>query len=112
MLTFTAPSGSNVLVGQNERENDHLTFNLASTKDTWLHACGFSGAHVVLRGSDEDDILYASSLAAKYSKAPKNERANIHVCNVIYIGKPSGARNGMVTIDQSFTKTVAVYNPP
>jgi predicted ribosome quality control (RQC) complex YloA/Tae2 family protein len=65
----------------------------------------------VLRGSDESDILYASSLAAKYSKAPKNELANIHVCNIIYIGKPSGARNGMVTIDQSFTKNVVVYNP-
>jgi predicted ribosome quality control (RQC) complex YloA/Tae2 family protein len=45
--SFTAPSGSTVLVGRNNRGNETLTHDMASNHDLWFHVRGIPGSHTV-----------------------------------------------------------------
>ena len=46
---YQTPSGYEVLVGRNNRQNDILTFRTATDYDLWFHAQEISGSHVLLR---------------------------------------------------------------
>ena len=66
--------GYEVLVGKGARENDELTFGVASPRDVWLHAAGYAGATSLSGGRDMLAAAAArdracGTLAAWYSKA-------------------------------------------
>ncbi|KAH8959740.1 hypothetical protein BDL97_06G093100 [Sphagnum fallax] len=46
MRHFTSPSGFEVLVGRNNRQNDVLTNRVATDYDLWFHARNIPGCHV------------------------------------------------------------------
>ncbi|MER3461151.1 MAG: hypothetical protein C4303_08755, partial [candidate division GAL15 bacterium] len=70
--TFTV-DGFQVVVGRSNRDNERVTFQLASPRDLWFHARGMPGAHVVLRISgrtpSEATLRKVAALAAYYSAA-------------------------------------------
>ena len=78
MLSYTSPSGFNILVGKNNTENDIITTKIADNRDIWLHTKDIHGSHVILetKGAEytDEDILTAAELAAFYSKARNSER--------------------------------------
>ena len=50
---FLSSAGLEILVGQDDRSNDALTFRIANANDVWLHVSGAHGSHVILRCGEE-----------------------------------------------------------
>ncbi len=72
--SYRTSGGIDVLVGRGARANDELTYEIAKPDDVWLHARDVTGAHVVLRWSQDGapparDLHEAAALAAWYSRA-------------------------------------------
>ena len=117
---FTTSSGFQVLVGRNNRQNDHLTLKDADYRDLWFHTQKIHGSHVILRTQgrevDDDTIVEAAKLAAYYSQARESGNVPVDYTPVKYVKKPAGARPGMViystcrtvnvTPDESFIKAL------
>ena len=103
VLSFRAPSGHVCRVGQNARDNDVLTFEIARPNDIWMHAENCPGAHVVLAIDDagrvpsRDALTFAAGLAAKRSKA-RGPAVHVSVCRVRDVAKPDHASPGQVTL--------------
>ena len=49
---FRSALGFEIVVGRNARQNEQVTFEVAQAGDSWLHARGVPGAHVVIRAGD------------------------------------------------------------
>ena len=102
--TYTSPSGFEVLVGQDDRSNDLLTFKVARANDLWFHISGFPGSHVVMRCAesdrppDKEDIRYAAMLAAFHSKMKGAGTVAVHYCRAGDVRKPRKAPPGQVQI--------------
>lgn len=106
--------GFEILVGKGARENDRLTFGVASPADLWLHAAGFAGSHVVIRNPDHLDSIprevveCAAQLAAHHSKAREARgKIDVHLCRVADVRKPSGFPPGKVQLRR--WESVKVY---
>ncbi len=101
---FVASDGAVVLVGRTARDNDILTFKLASQNDFWLHVAGETGSHVVVRNPQglsrlpRDTLRFAAALAAGYSKAHKGGQVSVHYTRVREVKKPRGFSAGKVTL--------------
>ena len=72
--SYRTSGGIDVLVGRGAGSNDELTYEIARPDDVWLHARDVTGAHVVMRWSEEGappsrDLHEAAALAAWYSRA-------------------------------------------
>ena len=108
---FRSRDGIDILVGKNNRQNDRLTFGVASPEDTWLHAKEIHGSHVIIKkgGNIPDATLYdAAMLAAYYSKARGSATVPVDYAQAKYVKKPSGAKPGMVI----YTHQHTVYVTP
>ena len=46
--TYLSSSGVKISVGKNNKQNDYLTFKMASRDHTWLHTKDIPGSHVVI----------------------------------------------------------------
>lgn len=88
-----------ILVGKNNRQNDYLTHQIASSGDTWLHAREIPGSHVVIRSStfSEETLLEAAMLAAYFSKARDSSQVPVDYTLIKHVKKPKGAHPGFVT---------------
>ena len=102
---FPLPSGYEVLVGKNARQNDELTFHHAQKYDLWLHARGMPGSHTVLRLPNRDAepdrrlVHTAASIAAYYSKGRGSQLVPVMVTQRKYVRSPSGAPPGAVRVE-------------
>ena len=72
--SYRTSGGIQVLVGRGARANDELTYDIAKPDDVWMHARDVTGAHVVMRWSQDGapparDLHEAAALAAWYSRA-------------------------------------------
>ena len=99
-FSFTAPDGSNILVGKNNTQNDALTFKTAAPTDIWLHVRDIPGSHVILRtngGEPSEQALHlAAQIAAHFSKARGSSNVPVDYTAVRFVKKPSGAVPGFV----------------
>ncbi len=106
---FTAPDGTQILVGKNNYQNDRLTFKTANPGDIWLHTQNIPGSHVILRcdGDEpaEDTLLLASYLAVHFSKAQGSSKVPVDYTRARFVKKPSGAKPGFVI----FTNQTTLY---
>jgi len=96
---FTAPDGTLIEVGKNSIQNDRLTLH-ARGNETWLHAQGIPGSHVIIRSESEPDdetLLYAAKLAAYYSKGRNHPALPVDYTKRKYVKKSANAAAGMVT---------------
>lgn len=111
-LEYTTSDGFRVLVGRNNRQNDHLTLKTASKRDMWLHTKDIAGSHTIIisdgREFTETAILEAAALAAYHSKARESSNVPVDYTLVRFVSKPAGAKPGMVI----FTNNKTVYVTP
>ena len=103
-LTFISTDGMRILVGKNNRQNDHLSLKNAHKNDVWLHVQKFHGAHVIIEcaGAAVPDgtITEAAMLAAYYSEVREGQNVPVDVTQVRNLKKPNGAKPGMVVYDR------------
>jgi predicted ribosome quality control (RQC) complex YloA/Tae2 family protein len=97
---YATPSGLEILVGRNNRQNDILTFRTASDYDLWFHTQEIPGSHVLLRLNPGDtpepsDLALAADLAAYYSRARHSEQVPVVYTEPKHVYKPKGAKPGM-----------------
>jgi predicted ribosome quality control (RQC) complex YloA/Tae2 family protein len=102
---YATPSGFELLVGRNNRQNDRLTFRVAGDYDLWFHTQEIPGSHVLLRlqpGAvpDEADLQFAADVAAYYSRASQGDRAPVVYTEPKHVYKPKGAKPGMAIYKQ------------
>ena len=105
--------GNAVYIGHSGNQNAQITFDLAGPNDTWLHARGVPGSHVVVRwhhpSGDERPatIAAASALAAYYSAARGSTSVEVDITRRRHVRKIKGAGPGMVTYRNERTVAVA-----
>ena len=102
---FLTPSGFEVLIGRNNRQNDRLTFRLANDYDLWFHAQEIPGAHVLLRlepgaVAEERDLQFTADLAAYYSRSRQSDRVPVVYTQPKHVYKPKGAKPGIAIYKQ------------
>ena len=99
------PSGFEVLIGRNNRQNDQLTFRVARNYDLWFHAQEIPGSHVLLRLepgaiAEENDLQFTANLAAYYSRARQSEQVPVIYTEPKHVYKPKGAKPGIAIYKQ------------
>lgn len=98
-LVFTSGNGYAIYVGQNNLQNDEVTFNIASRHDIWFHVQTLPGSHVVVRGGafppDEDTLMEAATLAAYYSKARELPNVTVDYTQIKHVKRAPGGKPGM-----------------
>ena len=109
--SFLSSDGFEILVGKKSKDNDYLTFRVARSLDTWMHAADYPGSHVVIRNPNRREIppktlLEAAQLAAFYSQGKTQPKAAVHYTQKKFVNKPKGAAPGLVSL-ASF-KTILV----
>jgi predicted ribosome quality control (RQC) complex YloA/Tae2 family protein len=113
---YLTPAGHRVLIGRSGPQNDQLTFGMSHPDDTWLHARGVGGAHVIVQWSAEDVqtangdarvIEMAARLAAYYSSARAAGHVEVDYAPRRQVRKITGAGPGMVTYRGERTLRVA-----
>lgn len=102
---YQTPSGLELLVGRNNRQNDLLTFRVAGDYDLWFHTQEIPGSHVLLRLNagripDEFDLQFVADLSAFYSRARQSEVVPVIYTKPKFVYKPKGAKPGMVVYKQ------------
>jgi len=102
---YQTPSGFELLIGRNNRQNDQLTFRTAGDYDLWFHTQEIAGSHVLMRlqaGTipDEADLQFAADLAAHYSRGRQSEQVPVVYTEPKYVYKPKGAKPGMAIYKQ------------
>jgi predicted ribosome quality control (RQC) complex YloA/Tae2 family protein len=102
---YRTPSGFEVLIGRNNRQNDYLTFRVAGDYDLWFHAQEIPGSHVLLRlepGAvpEETDLQYTANLAVYYSRARQTDQAPVVYTDPKHVYKPKGAKPGIAIYKQ------------
>ena len=109
-LKFQASSGRVILVGTNNRQNDFITFKLASRRDCWFHAKNLPGSHVVIKEAPypppEEDLIEAALLAAYFSRGKDSSATAVDYTQVRHVRRGPGGRPGFVLYDNFHTITV------
>jgi predicted ribosome quality control (RQC) complex YloA/Tae2 family protein len=113
-LGFTSSGGFLILVGKNNKQNDHLTMKTAGPDDIWLHTKDIPGSHVIIRANGREipagTLEEAASLAAYFSKARQGRNVPVDYTLRKYVSKPAGARPGYVIYRHQ--KTLAANPDP
>lgn len=108
-----SPGGFVLQWGTNNRANDYLVKHVCREFDLWFHVLGQPGCHLVLKnprqnpGIPEEDVFYAASLAAGYSRAASERSAEVMVAEGRAVHKPKGALPGLVQVKNYRTVRVA-----
>jgi predicted ribosome quality control (RQC) complex YloA/Tae2 family protein len=102
---YRTPSGFEVLVGRNNKQNDQLTFRVAGDYDLWFHAQEIPGSHVLMRAEpgasvEESDLQYAANLAAFHSRGRQSEQVPVVYTEPKHVYKPKGAKPGIAIYKQ------------
>src|SRR5262249_22224278 len=96
--------GRELLIGKGARENDELTFDVASPEDFWFHVADYSGSHVVVRNPSKDReleepvLIKAAQLAAYFSQARNSSKVEVHYTKRKHVTKPRRAKPGLVRL--------------
>jgi predicted ribosome quality control (RQC) complex YloA/Tae2 family protein len=109
---YRSSDGYEILVGRAARDNDRLTFRLARSFDTWMHAADYPGSHVVVRARSRDEqvphrtLVEAARLAAHFSQARKDSKVAVNYTQRKFVSKPKGAAPGLVYLSSFRTLLV------
>jgi predicted ribosome quality control (RQC) complex YloA/Tae2 family protein len=102
---YKTPSGFELWVGRNNRQNDRLTFRMAVDYDLWFHTQEIPGSHVLLRltpgaVADALDLQFAADFTAYYSQARESDTVPVVYTKPKNVYKPKGAKPGMAIYKQ------------
>jgi predicted ribosome quality control (RQC) complex YloA/Tae2 family protein len=114
-LSYRTSLGHTVLVGRNNRQNDYITFKLASRRDTWLHAKDRPGGHVLLKDAPypppAESLEEAALLAAYHSRGREESAVPVDFTSVRHVRRGPGGKPGFVLYDHFQTITVNMKDP-
>jgi predicted ribosome quality control (RQC) complex YloA/Tae2 family protein len=114
-LRRESADGMALLVGKNSHQNEEVTFHQASANDTWLHARGVPGAHVIIRNGgrpiSEATLHEAAALAAYYSQSRAAASVPVDYTEQRYVRHIKGGGPGMVTYEREHTLQAAPGDP-
>lgn len=92
----TKADGFTVYVGRNSRQNERVTFSLASPDDVWLHAKGYHGGHglILTCGKTVTDkaLNAAAALVARFSECRQAASAQVDYTLRKYVRRIKGTR--------------------
>ncbi|MHC8516351.1 Rqc2 family fibronectin-binding protein [Sporosarcina sp. ITBMC105] len=96
--SYVSSSGIAISVGKNNKQNDYLTFKIASRDHVWLHTKDIPGSHVVIHAAspDEQTIEEAAVLSAYFSKARGSSSVPVDFTEIRHVKKPNGSKPGFV----------------
>jgi predicted ribosome quality control (RQC) complex YloA/Tae2 family protein len=102
---FLSESGTSILVGRRDKDNDILTFSIAHGSDYWLHVADYSGSHVIVKNQkdqipDKETMADALQLALVHSRAKAKECAEIIITQCKFVRKSPRAAPGQVQISK------------
>ena len=107
---YISSDGFHMYVGKNNYQNEELTFKFASGNDWWFHAKNMPGSHVIVKsgGAQLPDRTFeeAAKLAAYYSKAREQDKADIDYTEKKNVKKPNGAKPGFVIYHTNYSMTI------
>jgi predicted ribosome quality control (RQC) complex YloA/Tae2 family protein len=99
-IAFMSSDGFKILVGRNNRQNDLLTMKQANNNDIWLHTKNIPGSHTIIvtdgQKASETAVYEAAMLAAFHSRGKDSSQVPVDYTEVRNVGKPQGAKPGMV----------------
>lgn len=105
--SWRLPSGRELRVGRNARDNDALTLHHAHLRDLWLHAQGVPGSHVVLRCAGQPvppaEVELAARVAAHYSQARHSGTVAVLVAERRHVRKRRKSPPGQVQVERAKT---------
>jgi hypothetical protein len=106
--SYRSSGGIDILVGRGARSNDELTYEIAKPDDVWLHARDVTGAHVVLRWSQEGapparDLHEAAALAAWYSRARGSTVVPVDWTRRRHVRRARGGPPGRALVERAKT---------
>ncbi len=114
-LIFKSGSEKTILVGRNNRQNDHVTFKAAVRRDIWFHIRQLPGSHVVLKETGwppaKEDLEEAAFLAAYFSKGRESSAADVDYTEVRHVRRRPGSKPGQVFYENYETVTVNPLDP-
>lgn len=106
-LRLTTPEGFTIYVGKNSYQNDHVTFDLGTGGDIWLHARGVPGAHVIIKAGGrpvpQPILQRAAGLAAWYSQSRTAGSVPVDYTEQRYVHHLKDGGPGMVTYSKEKT---------
>ncbi len=106
-LHVQSHDGFTILIGKNSRQNEEVTFHQAAANDTWLHARGVPGAHVIIKAGGRDiprsTLEQAASLAAYYSQARGSTSVTVDYTLQRHVRHMKGGGPGMVLYEREKT---------
>jgi len=109
-LHYVTEDGFHIYVGKNNYQNERLTFQFANGGDWWFHAKKLPGSHVIVKteGKELPDRVYeqAAALAAYYSKAAEQEKAEVDYLQRKNVKKPAGSAPGFVVYYTNYSMAV------
>ena len=110
---YKAPSGCEIWVGRNNRQNDILTFRTAVEYDPLVSHPRNTRSHVLLRldpgaVASEADLQFTADLTAYYSQARESEQVPVTYTKPKDVYKPKGAKPGMVI----YKKETVIWGKP
>ena len=114
---YLSSDGLEILVGKSSRDNDFLTFKVASPEDFWLHVVGYAGSHVIVRNPDHRHKLppaslrEASQIAGYYSKARHSSNVTVHYTRRKWVKKQKGMSPGKVLL-KAYSSVVVTADLP
>ncbi|MGL5315195.1 MAG: Rqc2 family fibronectin-binding protein [Peptostreptococcaceae bacterium] len=104
---FVSSDGFKILVGKNNKQNDHLTLKVADNDDIWMHTKSIPGSHVIIKANGSsvpDETLFEGAmLAAFFSKGKMSSQVPVDYTKKKNIKKPNGAKPGMVIYETNST---------
>jgi predicted ribosome quality control (RQC) complex YloA/Tae2 family protein len=98
MYEYISQDDIHIMVGENAKENDHLTKS-AHPDDWWMHVVDTPGAHVVIvynkDAIPEETVNDAAAIAVHHSKAKTVKKVVVHVTRAGHVlpGKHTGQVN-------------------
>lgn len=111
-LQIVFSESTRIYIGKNNRQNEEVTFRIATGSDLWLHVQKIPGSHVVIKTTlpePEPEALDAAvRLAAYFSKARGGSQVPVDCVPRRFVKKPPGARPGFVI----FTNQKTFYTTP
>ena len=95
-------SGSwDIIVGRSAKENDAILRTSTRGNDIWMHTRDFAGGYVIIKAKKNmtvplEVLLDGAYLAIFFSKARKNNKADLYYTQVKNLKRIKGAKTGLI----------------
>ncbi len=100
-----------IIVGRNAKENDAILRTATRGNDLWMHTRDFAGGYVIIKAKKNmtvplEVLLDGAYLAIFFSKARKNNKADLYYTQVKNLKRIKGAKTGLIIPLQEKNLTV------